>query len=74
MPEQNWRSRIVCDPDLLHGEPCVRGTRIPVSILVASLTDLSIERLLQEYPQLQRADIDAAILYAAEAAQGTMVA
>jgi uncharacterized protein (DUF433 family) len=74
MAEQNWRARIVCDPDLLHGEPCVRGTRIPVSILVASLTDLRIEDLLREYPQLERADIDAAILFAAESAQGTMVA
>lgn len=68
------RRRIVCDPELLHGEPCIRGTRIPVSIIVASLADLSMDRLLAEYPQLTREDIQAALRYAAEAARNTLVA
>lgn len=71
---EDWRSRIVCDPDLHHGEPCIRGTRIPVSILVSSLAELSIEQLLAEYPQLVKADVQAALLYAGEAAQNTLVA
>ena len=68
-----WRDRIICDPKLHHGEPCVRGTRIPVSILVASLADIALEDLLREYPQLSREDLQAALLYAAEAARGTLV-
>jgi uncharacterized protein (DUF433 family) len=68
-----WRERIVCDPELHHGEPCVRGTRIPVSILVASLADMSMDDLLGQYPQLERQDLQAAILYAAEAAHSTLV-
>ncbi len=70
----DWRSRVVCDDDLHHGEPCIRGTRIPVSILVASLAETSIEALLTEYPQLSREDIQAALLYAAEASHSTLVA
>ena len=68
-----WRARIVCDPELHHGEPCVRGTRIPVAILVASLADMPLDELLGEYPQLAREDIQASILYAAEAAHNTIV-
>ena len=74
MTELDWRSRIVCDPELHHGEPCIRGTRIPVSILVASLAEMSIEELLGEYPQLRAEDIRAALLYASEAAHNTLVA
>ena len=71
---ESWRNRIVCDPDLHHGEPCIKGTRISVSVLVASLTELSIGELLNEFPQLTREDIEAALLYAAEAAHNTLVA
>ncbi len=70
----DWRARIICDPAIHHGEPVVRGTRVAVAVLVASLTDFTIEQLLSHYPQLTRPDIDAAILYAAEAAHNTLVA
>ena len=69
----DWRRRIVCDPDLHHGEPCIRGTRIAVSIIVAALTELSIDELLAEHSQLTREDVEAALLYAAEAAHNTLV-
>jgi uncharacterized protein (DUF433 family) len=74
MGDESWRKRIVWDADVHHGEPCIKGTRIPVSILVASLADVSIDELLREYPQISREDIQAALLYAAEAAQSTLVA
>jgi len=72
--DANWRSRIICDPQIHHGEPCVRGTRVAVSVLVASLADLTIDELLKQYPQLSREDIQAALLFASEAAHTTMVA
>jgi len=62
------------DPGLHHGEPCIKGTRIPVSVLVASLADMSVDDLLGEYPQLVREDIQAALLFAAEASHNTLVA
>ncbi len=74
MKPEEWRQRIVCDPDLHHGEPCIRGTRIAVSVIVASLADLNIEELLKQYPQLLREDIQAALYFASEAAHTTMVA
>ena len=74
MNGDQWRERIVCDPDLHSGEPCIQGTRIPVSILVASLADMSMDELLAEYPQLTREDLQAALYYAAEATHNTLVA
>ena len=74
MPNGDWRQRIVCDPSIHHGGPCISGTRIAVSVIVGSLADLRIEDLLREYPQLTREDIQAALLYAAEAAHSTLVA
>lgn len=70
---EQWRQRIVCDPDLHHGEPCIRGTRIAVPVIVASLTELTVDELLQNYPQLTREDVTAALLYAAEASHSTLV-
>jgi uncharacterized protein (DUF433 family) len=74
MPTDDWRNRIVCDPGLHHGEPCIRGTRISVSIIVATLADMPIEALLEQYPQLTREDVQAALYYAAEAAHTSLVA
>ncbi|MGH2369456.1 MAG: DUF433 domain-containing protein [Chloroflexota bacterium] len=56
--------RIVCDPRILGGEPTVRGTRISVRIVVLAQRGWgTTDRVLQEYPQLERADIDAALAY-----------
>jgi uncharacterized protein (DUF433 family) len=74
MEQKPWRDRIVWDRDLHHGEPCIKGTRVTVSILVASMADLGINELLREYPQLTHEDVQAALLFAAEAAHGTLVA
>lgn len=70
----DWRHRIVCDPLIHHGEPCVKGTRIAVAVIVASLADMSIEALLEQYPQIAREDVQAALLFAADASHNTMVA
>lgn len=69
----DWRRRIVCDRELHHGEPCIRGTRIAVAVIVASLTELTIDELLRDYPQLTREDATAALLYASEASHNTLV-
>ena len=67
MERHRWKERIVSDPEIHHGDPCIRGTRVPVSILIGSLADeLSWEDILREYPQLSTEDIGAALEYAAE--------
>ncbi len=67
MARIDWRKRVVVDPEIHHGEPCIRGTRIPITMIVGSLADgLSFEDILREYPQLTEEDIRAALAYAAE--------
>jgi uncharacterized protein (DUF433 family) len=67
MQRVEWRQRIVTDPEIHHGEPCIAGTRVPVRMIVGSLADgLTAEQIVAEYPQLAPEDIAAALAYAAE--------
>jgi uncharacterized protein (DUF433 family) len=62
-----WRSYIVIDPEVHHGDPCIKGTRIPVAIIIGSLADgMTPEGIRTYYPQLRHEDIQAALAYAAE--------
>jgi uncharacterized protein (DUF433 family) len=64
----DWRERIIIDPAIHHGDPCIRGTRVPVSVIVGSIADGdTFEQLLDAYPQLTADDIRAALRFAAEA-------
>ena len=64
---ENWKERISIDPNVCHGKPCIKGTRIMVWIIVSCLANGdSIEDILQAYPGLIREDIQAALAYAAE--------
>ena len=38
----NWQQRIQIDPELHHGDPCIRGTRIPVSTILGSLAEATV--------------------------------
>ena len=63
----DWKEHITIDPEIHHGEPCITGTRLPVAIIVGSLADgMSMEDVLEAYPQLSPIDIQAALAYAAE--------
>ena len=58
MEREAWMDRIVVDPKRHGGEPCIKGTRIPVGVIVASIADGdSVEDLLKVYPALTREDI-----------------
>jgi uncharacterized protein (DUF433 family) len=59
--------RISIDPNVCFGKPCIRGTRIWVSLILDFLASgMSIDEVLAEYPQLTAEDIRAAIAYGAE--------
>jgi uncharacterized protein (DUF433 family) len=59
--------RISINPDVCFGKPCIRGTRIWVSLILDFLASgASMDELLEEYPQLTVEDIQAAIAYGAE--------
>ena len=67
MSRIHWQDRVVIEPDLHHGEACIRGTRIPVAMIVGSLADGMLnEDIRQAYPQLTNEDIQAALAFAAE--------
>ena len=62
----NWEDRISIDPQVCHGKPCIRGTRIMVSIILDyPSAGESVESIQQEYPTLQAEDIQAVLAYAA---------
>jgi len=65
----NWRARISIDPRIHHGKPCIKGTRIPVSVIVGSIADGDTpERIIQSWRQLKPEDITAALRFAAATA------
>lgn len=58
--------KIIVDPNICHGTACIKGTRIPVSVILDNLSQgLSREEILKSYPSLKSDDIDAALAYAA---------
>ena len=62
--------RIAADPNICFGKPCIRGTRIWVSLILDFLSNgMSIEEIINECPQLTKKDIQAALAYGAEMAR-----
>ncbi len=63
----DYKERIVRNPKILGGKPVIKGTRIPVSLILERLSEgVSCEELLKMYPTLEREDIMAAIAYSAD--------
>jgi uncharacterized protein (DUF433 family) len=59
--------RITVNPDVMVGKPTIRGLRITVEqILKALAGGITAEELLEDYPELEREDIQAVLLYASE--------
>ncbi|MEA1965260.1 MAG: DUF433 domain-containing protein [Candidatus Aerophobetes bacterium] len=63
----NFFERISVSSKIYHGRPCIKGTRIMISVILDSLAEgLDEQEILKEYPSLHLEDIRAAIAYAAE--------
>ena len=61
------KDRIAVDPNVCSGKPCIRGTRIMVKNILGMIAGgYTIERVIEAYPELVRADIEAAIEYASQ--------
>ena len=57
--------RIVSDPKICGGEPCIKGTRIPVHIILSHLgTGEDYDKILKHFPRLTKKDILACLEYA----------
>jgi uncharacterized protein (DUF433 family) len=66
--------RIVIDPRIMTGKPVVRGTRIPVELVLKRLSqDLTMETIFDSYPRLTQEDIKACLEYAYAIIQGESV-
>ena len=62
-----WQDHITTDPAVCHGRACIRGTRILVSVVLDNLAaGVSLEEILESYPNLSREAVQAAIGYAAD--------
>jgi len=46
MSRVRWQDRVVLAPDLHHGDPCIKGTRVPVAMILGSLTAIDIQAAL----------------------------
>lgn len=62
-------ARIAYDPHKMGGKPCIRGLRITVGSILTLLRDHSPDEILADYPELEREDIEAALLYGAHLAE-----
>lgn len=66
MRDKDLLERITVDPKVMVGKPVIRGTRIPVALILKMLGQgIPVEEILREYPRLEKVDIEAAIAYAA---------
>ena len=71
----DWREHVVVDPMVCHGQACMRGTRIPASVVLDNLASgLGTVEILRSYPSLTEDAIQAAVAYAAELARERVLA
>jgi uncharacterized protein (DUF433 family) len=74
MTHLNWRDRVVSDPSICHGQACIRGTRVPVSVILDNLAaGVTPADLLASYPSLSAQDVQASVYYAAELARERVI-
>ena len=65
-----WQDHISVDPLVCHGQACLIGTRVTVSVVLDNLAaGVSREEILKSYPSLKPEDIDACVAYAADLAR-----
>jgi len=66
MADLEWQDRVAIDPQVCHGKPCIKGTRIMVSIILDYLkAGEPFAEVRRQYPTLTDEDIQAALGYAA---------
>jgi uncharacterized protein (DUF433 family) len=73
--EPPWKNRIESDPHILRGKPCIKGTRIPVALILGYLAaSKSTDQILSEFPDLTAEDVASALEYARDLADFEAVA
>ncbi len=58
----DWEARISSDPKIMFGKPCIKGTRIPVDLILEKIAHgISFSDLLEAYPRIEVEDIQACL-------------
>ncbi len=65
----NWQDRISVRPDVCHGKACIKGRRVMVSVILASLAEGDDAETIMANYRVSHEDIQAAILFAADMAE-----
>lgn len=74
MTDINWHDYISSDPKVLFGKPVIKGTRVPVDLILEKLgRGETIERLLKAYPWVEKTAIYACLMFAAAAVKNEIV-
>lgn len=69
-----YLDRIIVDPEIMAGKPVVKGTRIPVELVLKRLAqDLNLKTLFEAYPRLSEDDVKACLEYAQARVEGEEV-
>jgi len=64
---KNYNNRIEINPKIMLGKPVIKGTRIPVYVILNLLAEgYNLEKIIKEYPDLTRRDVLAALKFAAK--------
>ncbi len=63
----HYTERIIVNPEIMRGKPVIKGTRITVELILRKLSEgMTMEELLNAYPNLKKEDILAALSYSAD--------
>lgn len=72
--EKELLSRIVVEPKIMAGKPVIKGTRVPVDIILKKLAqNIEVKEILKDFPRLTKEDIKAAIMYAESLVEDTEI-
>lgn len=72
MTDEKLLERIIMDPEVLVGKPVIKGTRLSVESILNQLAHgATLEELLEEYPGLAKADVQACLLFASRSLDNT---
>lgn len=70
----NWRDYITSDPNVMFGKPVIKGTRIPVDLILEKLGNgATVPQLLESYPRATEAALYACLLFASETVKNEVV-
>lgn len=58
MANDDLLDRVTVDPAVCHGQPCIRGTRVPITVILDALAaGMTVEEIIEQYPTLTADDV-----------------